>query len=129
MTTKNVCSFVFCILTVFTLPTLQAGRTSIKPRATPPPTHLESVVSAVTATSVTATARIVTDKGKVLSETSRAYVVTPFTEITVNGQKGTIADLKPGMAINVTIGTDPARAGRIDANGVPTEDHSKKKKK
>lgn len=96
---------------------------------TPSPTHQQTIVSTVTADAVTVTTQTLSDKGKVMDEKSRTFVITKFTEITVNGQKGTVADLKPGMTINVTIGTDPARAGRIDASGAPPEDQSKKKKK
>ena len=58
---------------------------------------------------------------------TRTFVMTQFTEINVNGQRATVADLKPGMVVNVTIGTDPTRASRINANGAPV-DHGKKKK-
>ncbi|PYL20209.1 MAG: hypothetical protein DMF41_07070 [Verrucomicrobia bacterium] len=61
-------------------------------------------------------------------KTTRAFIITQFTEITVNGQRATIADLKPGMTVNVTIGVDPSQAGRIIATGVGTDDKRKKKK-
>ena len=41
--------------------------------------------------------------------------ITQFTEITVNGRKATAAELKPGMTVNVTLGTDPSKASRINA--------------
>jgi hypothetical protein len=53
-------------------------------------------------------------------KTARTFTVTQFTEITVNGQRASIADLKPGMTVNVTIGVDPSRAARINATGVPS---------
>jgi len=43
--------------------------------------------------------------------------ITQFTEITVNGVKATAADLKPGMNVTVTLGTDPTKAARINATG------------
>ena len=52
-------------------------------------------------------------------KTARTFTVTQFTEINVNGQRASIADLKPGMTVNVTIGVDPSRAARINATGVP----------
>jgi hypothetical protein len=52
-------------------------------------------------------------------KTARTFTVTQFTEITVNGQRASIAELKPGMTVNVTIGMDPSRAARINATGVP----------
>ena len=59
-------------------------------------------------------------------KTARTFTVTQFTEITVNGQRAMIADLKPGMTVNVTIGVDPSRAARINATGVPSGKRSEK---
>jgi hypothetical protein len=107
-----------CVLSVLMVPVLEVGAASIKPRPTPTPTHQVTVISAVTASSVTVETQIVADKGgKVLDKTSRTYGVTNFTEITVNGQRATLADLKPKMKVSVTIGTDPSKAARIVANG------------
>ncbi len=53
--------------------------------------------------------------------------MTQFTEINVNGQRATVADLRPGMVVNVTMDTDPTRASRINASGAPV-DHGKKKR-
>jgi hypothetical protein len=63
----------------------------------------------------------VTDNAITVSQqkTVRTFIVTQFTEITVNGQRASIADLKPGMTVNVTIGVDPAQVARIIATGVP----------
>jgi len=76
------------------------------PEQSPPEQH-DPVISNVTANSITVTSR----------RETRTFMVSPFTEINVNGQKGTIADLKSGMKVNVTIGVDPTRAGRIVASG------------
>ena len=81
------------------------------------PAHHDTVISSVTGNTIT-----VTD-----DKATRAFMITQFTEINVNGQRATIADLKPGMTASVTIGIDPSRAGRINASGVPA-DHDKKKK-
>jgi hypothetical protein len=54
-------------------------------------------------------------------KTTRTFTITRFTEINVNGQRATIADLKPGMTVNVTIGMDPSYASRIVATGLPAE--------
>jgi hypothetical protein len=74
-----------------------------------PPEQQDPVISNVTANSITVTKQ----------KETRTFIVTPFTEINVNGQKGTIADLKSGMAVNVTIGGDPTRAARVVASGSP----------
>jgi len=84
-------------------PGLAAGR---KKKVSPPEQH-DPVISNVTANSITVTKQ----------QETRTFIVTLFTEINVNGQKGTIGDLKSGMKVNVTIGVDPTRAGRIVASG------------
>jgi hypothetical protein len=86
-------------------PGVAAGR---KKKVSPPEQH-DPVISNVTANSITVTNQ----------KETRTFIVTPFIEINVNGQKGTIADLKSGMRVNVTIGVDPTRAGRIVACGPP----------
>ena len=80
-----------------------------KKTSTPVPAYHGPVISSVTGNAIT-----VSDKN-----TTRTLTVTQFTEITLNGQRATIADLKPGMTVSVTIGTDPSRAARINATGVP----------
>jgi hypothetical protein len=59
----------------------------------------------------------VTDDGKIVDKTLRLYTISPFTEVTVNGRRATIADLKPGMKVSITLGTDPTKLARIVANG------------
>jgi hypothetical protein len=86
-------------------PGLAAG----KKKKAPLPEQSPPIISNVTANSVTVTKQ----------QETRTFIVTPFTEINVNGQKGTIADLKSGMTVNVTIGVDPTRAGRVVASGPP----------
>lgn len=66
-----------------------------------------SVIASATAISITIT------EGK----TAKTLIITQFTEITVNGIRATAAELKPGMNVSVTLGTDPTRAGRINATG------------
>jgi hypothetical protein len=81
-----------------------------KKASTPVPAYHGPVISSVTGNAIT-----VSDKN-----TTRTLTVTQFTEITLNGQRASIADLKPGMTVSVTIGTDPSRAARINATGVPS---------
>jgi hypothetical protein len=120
MVARKGCSLLrfVCVLTILTIPAFQVGASSIKPKGTPTPTHQVTVISEITADSITVETQTVADKGgKVLDKTSRTYRVTRFTEITVNGQKGTVVQLKPKMKVSVTIGADPAQAARIVANG------------
>jgi hypothetical protein len=65
--------------------------------------------------------------------TTKSLKVTQFTEIRVNGQKGSAADLKPGMTVSeVALGADASVASRINASGsavaVETPAPEKKKK-
>jgi hypothetical protein len=78
-----------------------------KKKATPPPVSRSPVITSVSANTVTVTEE----------KTARTLTISQFTEITVNGQRATIADLKPGMIVSVTLGTDPSHASRINATG------------
>ena len=103
------------LLAVITIgPAFGKGR---KKKATPASAYHQSVISAVGTNAITMS----DDK------TTRTFTVSRFTEITVNGQAGTITDLKPGMKANVTIGTDPTQAARINAEGVSAQGSGKKK--
>src|SRR6266704_864111 len=90
---------------------------SRKKKATPSPAYHQPVISSLTGNTIT-----VSDE-----KTTRTFTVSQFTEINVNGQRATIADLKPGMTVNVTMGTDPTHASRINAEGVPAPGNGKKK--
>ena len=79
-----------------------------KKKASPAPKYHATVISNVTGNTITVTQDKVT----------RAFTITRFSEIIVNGQKATMVDLKPGMTVNVTIGVDPSQASRVVATGV-----------
>ena len=102
----------FAVSVVFTCALIQIllpdpGLAAGRKKKVSPPDQVDPVISNVTANSITVTSR----------RETRTFIVSPFTEVNVNGQKGTIADLKSGMNVNVTIGLDPTRAGRIVASG------------
>jgi hypothetical protein len=102
----NKSRFVAYIL-IALLTTSVAAFGASKKKSSPPPAAAKSpTISSVTATSVT------------ISEAngSKTLQINQFTEITVNGQKATVADLKPGMTVNVTLGTDASKASRIAAS-------------
>jgi hypothetical protein len=104
------------VSTVFSIVMItQAFGAGKKKKPTPPERH-DKVISAVIGNAIT-----VTDE-----TTTRTFTITQFTEINVNGQRATIADLKPGMTVSVTIGMDPSHAGRVNATGDPGG-HDKKK--
>jgi hypothetical protein len=70
------------------------------------------VIKAPTIVSVTATSVTVTE-----DKATKTLTINQFTEITVNGQKATAADLKPGMTVTIALGTDATKASRINATG------------
>jgi hypothetical protein len=78
-----------------------------KKKATP--AYQPPVIASVTGNAITVSEQ----------KTARTFTVTQFTEITVNGQRAGIADLRPGMTVNVTLDMDPTRASRIVATGAP----------
>ena len=88
-----------------------------KKKATPTPAYHQPVISSVKANAIT-----VSDE-----KATRAFTITQFTEINVNGQRANAADLKPGMTVNVTIGLDPSHASRINAADAPVARGQKKK--
>ena len=101
---KNVRWFV--IVALCGLLALNPAFGAPKKKKEPPVIHVNTI-SSVTATSIT----IAEEKS------AKTVAITQFTEITVNGQKATAAELKPGMAVTVTLGTDPTKASRIVATG------------
>lgn len=76
-----------------------------KKKPAPAPVTQAPTIVAVSANSIT-----VKD-----AQSSKTLTIDQFTEITVNGRKATVAELKPGMGVTVTLGTDPAKASRINA--------------
>lgn len=94
----------FALLVAFllgTVPAFAGGRRAApKPRPSPPKT----VVANVSATALTISG----------NTGAKTLNVTPFTEIIVNGQKATLADVKSGMVVDVAL-RDPTTASRITA--------------
>lgn len=105
MMRNRLLAVVWILLAAITFaPAFGKGR---KKKATP--AHQPPAIASVIGNAITVTEQ----------KTARTFTVTQFTEITVNGQRASIADLKPGMTVNVTIGVDATRASRIVATGVP----------
>jgi len=87
-----------------------------KPSATP--SREENVIESVSANSVTVITQVIAGSGKILQKkNSKTFAITNFTEIVMNGQRASASELKPGMRVSVTAGTDPKQAARINANG------------
>ena len=96
--------FFVILVGMFLSDSVFAGSKKTKP--TPAPSQGTTIV-AVTAESITVKE----------PATTKTLAITQFTEITVNGRKGTAVDLKPGMTVHVTLGTDATKASRISATG------------
>lgn len=81
------------------------------------PEYHDTVIASVAANAVT----ITEDK------TTKTFPINQFTEITLKGQKATIADLQPGMAVSVTLGTDGVTASRVAASDPPAHHQDDRK--
>ena len=106
---------VCTLLAVITATPALAG--SKKKKASSVPRYHSPVISSVTGNAITVSEE----------KTTRTFIITQFTEVNVNGQRATIADLKPGMTVSITIGMDPTQASRVVATGVPVGGNKKKK--
>ena len=96
-----VVAALFAIVSI--TPAMGGGKKKPTPAAvTPSPT-----ITSVTANSVTV----------MENKSARTLAISQFTEISVNGVKATVADLKPGMTVGITLGTDASRVARIVATG------------
>ena len=100
---KSSFSAVVSVLLVILAMTPAFGAS--KKKAEPAQQH-GTVIASVTATAITVT------EGKV----AKTFAISQFTEINVNGQKATVADLKPGMTVSLTL-ADASRLSRIVATG------------
>lgn len=110
--------FIVISVLLVALATPPAFAGSKKKKATPGAQYQAPVISSVTGNTITVSEE----------KTTRTFIITQFTEINVNGQRGAVADLKPGMTASVTIGVDPTRASRVVATGAPVGGGQKKKK-
>jgi hypothetical protein len=77
----------------------------------------DTVIASVAANAVT----ITEDK------TTKTFPINQFTEITLKGQRATVADLQPGMAVSVTLGTDGVTASRVAASDPPAHHQDDRK--
>ena len=106
---NNYMRYRFVLVTAILLGLLPPSPTfaASKKKDSPPPLIKAPTIETATATSITVT------EGKI----TKTLTITQFTEINVNGQRATAADLKPGMIVSITLGTDPSKASRINATG------------
>jgi hypothetical protein len=99
---------VFSVLLGYGTADYLSGATKKKPSPTP---YKHPVIASVSAHSIT----VSEEKG------TKTFTITQFTEINLNGQRATVAELKPGMIVVVTIGMDRSQASRINASGTPSQ--------
>lgn len=98
------------------------GRAADKKKAKKEPEPVTSTIAAINGNTVDVTTGTAT----------RSLKVTQFTEVRLNGQRASAADLKPGMTVSeVILGADPSVASRINASGsaAPIETPTPEKKK
>ena len=103
---KTIPRIFLMLLTLLALATSVDARSKKKKE---PPQPQGTVIASVSADSITITE----------SSSSNTFAITRFTEILVNGQRATLTALQPGMAVSVTMGTDPTKAARINASDPP----------
>ena len=96
--------FVIAVLCGMLMPSTAFAGSKKKPA---PPSSQAPTIAAVTTDSITVDGH----------KATRTLTINQFTEINVNGRSATVADLKAGMTVNVTLGTDPSKASRINATG------------
>jgi hypothetical protein len=102
---KQYRSVILALLLGMLLSSAAFGGSKKKP--SPPPQSQSPTITSVTANSITVM------EGKM----AKTLLITQFTEINVNGQRATVADLKPGMTVTFVISTDATKASRINATG------------
>lgn len=59
------------------------------------------------------------------ANTTKTYKFTPRTKIMVNGNNGTVNDLKPGLQIRVGAGADPQVADELSATPPPADPNAR----
>ncbi len=91
-------------ISVLAMLSLVASSAHAKGKPKPPAPIHKTVIDAVTPNSVTIKE----------ATTTKTYSISTLTEVTLNGQRATIADLKPGLIVSVTL-RDPTNASRIVA--------------
>ena len=86
-----------------------------KPTPKPPFKPPYTVIQSVDATAKTITVGHVNS----MDTATTQYKITQFTDIQVNGEKGTVDQLQTGMKVSVTPGSDATVADRIVASPAP----------
>lgn len=113
----------FLLLLLFTAPAEARSSRKKGAKAAPPKPQYEALTG-VDQAAGTVTITMVNG----VNATPRTFRVTPFTEIEVNGQRGTFADLRPGLMATHGLGMDPAVLSRLVLSPAPAEPAATKAK-
>ncbi len=81
----------------------------------PPPKTVYTAIASIDTKAMTIT---VEPKNSTATAT-RTYKISSRTQVTVNGQPGTLADLKPGLQIRIGAGMDADVAEELSASAPP----------
>jgi hypothetical protein len=82
-----------------------------------PPEKKEHTQEHTTITSINADTIVISEGGK-----AKTFKITKDTEIDLKGQKVKPEDLKAGMRVSVSMGSDASVASRINASDAPKEE-------
>ena len=108
----SLLSVAACLALSLALPVTSSAAPKPTPKPFKPPYN---VIQSVDATAKT----IVVGHVNSMDTSTQTYKITQFTDIQVNGDKKTAADLQAGMKVSVTPGSDPGVADRIVAGPAP----------
>ncbi len=120
MKSLTIFAVALSLLFAFAVPSAMAS----KPKTPPPPPDTRKLIKSVDAKAGTMVVQNMRDKSL------HTYAVYELTTITVNNVKGTLADIKPGMAVDDYLERDDTTLDSISlsGSGTPEPDKSKKKK-
>jgi hypothetical protein len=96
---------VILLLAGTALPAFAAGHRPSKNAKAKTPENHETIIASATPTEL----KVTEDKE------TKTFVLTQFTEITLDGKRVTSAELKPGLKVSVTLGSDPTHLSRVAA--------------
>ena len=106
---KFVPALLLTALVAFAFSDCLAGKPPKKPKPTPAPVAIHTVIASISADSITV---------KEPKET-KIYKISKFTQIFYQNQSVKVDALKAGMRVDVAVGSDPGTAERITAGPAP----------